>query len=456
MENSAAENMKRKLEEKRKKILEKALDEEYKNVDNEFVDVEEIKFYYNENNSLEELKWIGLTLFYDMKLKKGTTTLYSTHYMTASVKPEKDDNSENSDDSEKMKLFQLFIEACRDHINGNERGLISTSKCFGIDLFKYMHMNENEKVNVDILYQVPFNFIRYDNHDLSLQEYLQDKSLLKNLQFCLDFSSPRNDNVKNSKRWLKCFLSRYIISKSEYQKEIKSVVEFLKKILEKETEKGDFANISINLQEQAIILVEYLLMAEQEKRSEKGISSRISPIADKEVILSDKFWECQQFSGEIEPKEGRGYHFELAEDEYCDLIFFYFKKYREEKEQKKDFKERYEETWKNKIENCTLEWIKPFIADDKIKEESENVERVMKKFKEYYSRQLDVEKPKESTKFILLCIDWEKESIPNKWTKVYKKNAQKDEHNNAFNIYKEICKGIATNESIEGDIYENR
>ncbi|UJF33740.1 hypothetical protein [Paenibacillus hexagrammi] len=179
------------------KIIDNLL-KEYENYDDEFKKT--VIDYYIQSNSIKEMNSIGLGWYYDVKYRKETSTLYSVGYGVDSNWHEWLKNSYNENNKIKENGVQSFFYACKEHINpGGKIRLKSLSKCFGIDLFKYMQLDRNGNANLYIIKDAPINFIEYEGSKITLQEYLLsdfDFDAKKNPEFCFDFSHPRNEEKK--------------------------------------------------------------------------------------------------------------------------------------------------------------------------------------------------------------------------------------------------------------------
>ena len=111
------------------------------------------------------------------------------------------------------------MKGCRDHINrGNEEKvkLISFSKCFGIDLFKYMYLNNDRKLRLSIVKNAEINKLYFNNNDMSIQKYKR-ADINEVPDFCLDFSEVRNSKTKEFNSWFKRFLGEEFISQKEFE-----------------------------------------------------------------------------------------------------------------------------------------------------------------------------------------------------------------------------------------------
>lgn len=273
----------------------------------------------SEKSSLEEVNFWGTGFYYDVKFEEYKETLYSVAYVQYDAEKKdceekkswKDWIPDKATENNKLKKsgMQWIFRACKEHINrGGNIELYSCSKCFGIDLFKYMHLDEDGKARISILKEVPINFMKLHDKKFSLQEYLlNDKEcfdIAQKPQFCLDFSNPRGEKQDNFNEWSKKFLKELIIS--EKQK---------KDVQEKFGVDEFIAHYLINLSMQKV-------------GNDKAIGSRVSPIRDKEVIVSDHIWERVEYTDDLNGEEaepGKCYSFEFDEKEYYLLIYCYFK-----------------------------------------------------------------------------------------------------------------------------------
>lgn len=419
-----------------------------------------IDYYSNPKKNMQEMNTIGLGWYYDVKFKKNTATLYSVGYGNDSTWIKWLQNKNANNNQIKKNGIRLVFTACKEHINrgGNIR-LKSLSKCFGVDLFKYMQLDNNCKANLYIIKDAPVNFIKNNGKEMSLQEYLlSDETFDLNTkpQFCLDFSNPRNEKAENYNNWSKRFLDdKYINSQAEVNEK-----------------KNDYGIKSDQLD---YVLLK-LLKQEHTKGGEKGISSRISPIADKEVIASDTLWNIEDYTPNLEKEEiikpERCYHFTFDSKEYCQLIFHYFKTYAE-KHSKQKFIANY-----NTVINCERETIsnklsvlreeqEKFDNSSEAQLENEEIEKMKNQYDNneiliriYSSYEKFLEntiiKETETPKKIQLAlsfidIDWNSEKIPQNWSmdNIYSVK-ENNEENLKINLYKCICKRAALMENSYG------
>ncbi len=410
---------------------------------NESKDKEHI-FYYLISNSLKEMNILGFTSYYDVKYeKKVENLLYSTGYGKCSnwINWLKKQNITKNEIKENG--MQLIFKACNEHINrGGEVELKSLSKCLGVDLFKYMQLDKNNKANLYIIKDAKVNFIKIDDKECELQKYLlsdQSFDIDKNPQFCLDFSSPRNYKIENYNKWSRRFLSdSSYISEAEFS-------ESKEQYCEDNSSKSYWLDSWI---------LEYMRKS-RAKDGEKAISSRISPIADKEVIASDTFWSIEKYGTNIEEygtnieeyEKNKCYHFVFEKSEYCQLIFLYFKKYTEEKLGKKVYESRYS----NQISN-ELKSIKSIISEKENDNENQadnhdkmlNSNDLIEIYKRYQNfleeRKKFNNKDSKKIQIVLSLVEWEKEIIPNRWSLNNIYPVEENEENLFINLYKCICK----------------
>lgn len=399
--------------------------------------------YYIGSKNMKEMNTFGLVYYYDVKYKKNTETLYSVGYGGDSTWEDWLDKKNLKCNQLQGNVIQLMFEACRDHINpGDKIRLKSLSKCFGVDLFKYMRLDENNVANLYIIKDANVNFIKIGDEEISLQDYLlleddiiNNKVDLKNNspQFCLDFSNVRNEKIENFNRWSKRFLGED------------------KYISQKEFDESKKDNIKENY-----FFILHMLREEKRKQGEKAISSRVSPIVDKEVIVSDNLWTVDKInSNEVALKEKEKgispkvcYHFTFDTKEYYQLIFNYFKEYAKEKNGKNE--KQFIDSYKSLIGEYESYYEK-FLNEKKQDENEmnreqdfnylENLNDIIENLK-YLGDGFLTEEIPDKVNLALLFIDWDKEEIRKKWLI---KNIYKLEGiNNVFiSLYKCICKDSA-------------
>lgn len=412
-------------------------------------DEKKIIDYYINSNELREMKKLGVGHYYNVKYKKCIETLYSVGYGKDSNWIDWLKKQNVVENNIKENGIQLIFKACNKHMNrGGEVRLKSLSKCFGVDLFKYMRLDQNKNANIYIIKDAPVNFIKIDQIEQSLQEYIflgANFDIDKNPQFCLDFSNVRNGEFENYNKWSKEFLknSAYI-SEAEFNK--------------KKAEYG----IQNELLESMLF---YSMKQEHIQDGDKAISSRISPIADKEVIASDTFWLIKEYHTELPMrgiKTGVCYHFSFSCEEYCQLIYSYFKEYAKRKmEIEGEYKSRIE-SWLGNLEEVILQLkeeqkkLKQEVREyekldrEHIKKEEQRLQSNIEfcdEFIEFLDKVKRMDISEESTKKIqdvLQFVEWEKEEIPKHWSfnNIYHSKCNGNE--NVFvNIYKCICKSTA-------------
>lgn len=404
--------------------------------------------YYIKSNSMMEMNSIGLGWYYDVKYKKDTATLYSVGYGSDSnwLKWLQEKNVEMNKIKENG--IQLIFRACKEHINrGGGIRLKSLSKCFGVDLFKYMQLDNNCNANLYMIKDAPINVVKINDMEISLQEFLISDDLFdinNKPQFCLDLSKPRNENIENYNNWSKRFLqnSEYI-SQAELDEK--------KKSYGAENDQLDY------------ILLEWLKQ-EQTQEGEKAISSRISPIADKEVIVSDTLWSIESYNSTLMKEDflsEKCYHFSFDSTEYCQLIFSYFKRYAENHSEQV-FKTNYTkviELEADNIKKMLLDIEKKQVEFENLDVENFQVEEREKKKNQYdnnkniiricnsyleFLKDINVDVFSEKIQVALSFVDWNSEKIPNNWSmrNIYSIKYNYEE-NFKINLYKCICKRAA-------------
>lgn len=386
--------------------------------------------YYINNNCLQEINHLGLGYYFNVKYPKHKESfLYSTEYGKKSnwtnwIKKEREKNKIKEND------VQLIFTACKTHINPKgDVNLKSMSKCFGVDLFKYMKLEENTDgeiyANLYIIKDALVNFIQLDEEKKSLQEYLMSDEFSENEpQFCIDFTNVRDNKAENYNNWSKNFLKECNLSELE--------VDSVKQIIDEEYE----AYEEIVKDSVAILF----LSNGREKNAKKAISSRVSPITDREVIVSDTLWEIQDRIDNAEMQDEQCYHFTFTEDEYIHLIYFYFMKYVEKKYDKKDCYVNNSKKLLTEIENLitSKEKISKIEKVKKIK----NIHETIKE--KIHSTTQSVNNIPQNIETVLNTINWENEKIPKDWSldNIYHAK-NKEEENLICNIIKCLCKNLA-------------
>lgn len=417
------------------------------------IDVEEAKNavnYYVFNNGMKEMNYFGLGWYYDVKFNKKIATIYSSEYIQEVETIWDKGNTEHN--RIKDNILQSIMKGCRDHINrGNEEKvkLISFSKCFGIDLFKYMYLNNDRKLRLSIVKNAEINKLYFNNNDMSIQKYKR-ADINEVPDFCLDFSEVRNSKTKEFNSWFKRFLGEVFISQKELEEE-------------KESIDADYFDLD---------LLAYSFL--EEKHLEEGktaISSRITPIKDKEVIISNnELWEMVKYEDSIadnELEDGKCYSFELGEKEYIQLIYEYYftlscKVRNEENIDKEKYFDKFQKEMKNwfnvlqekgeELQNVVENEINLNKSEDEQikldKEKFLELERVIH-FKGFIQKNMFFDYYEENSKIktILSMIDWEYEidnieAIKLSHTKVYQRKLTTGivEENIFINVMKEKIK----------------
>ncbi|WP_342440940.1 hypothetical protein MHB65_15375 [Lysinibacillus sp. FSL K6-0075] len=419
---------------------------EYKNYDEEQVKV--IIDYYIESNAMKEMNLIGLGYYYNVKFKKDRTTLYSVSYGSESNWHTWLLENNVEENHLKENGVQLIFKACKEHINrGGNINLKSLSKGFGIDLFKYMRLDESSSAHLYIIKDAPINFIEINSNQISLQEYLQSEnvfSLDNTPHFCIDFSHPRNKKPSNYNKWSKKFLKDEVyISQAEFEKRKESY-----------SMPDDFYDI---------IILNWIKQ-ERKQDGEAAISSRVSPVADKEIIVSDILWEIEDYDiglNEEMIEQEKCYHFVFDKIEYYHLIYNYFKIYAEKKKNYR-FIENYDKRMKREIDFITQELNKLNKEQEMFESLNKNeieVEEFIQKEKNYKDNKLLIEiyivygeflksifidniSPK--IQLALSFIDWQTEELEREWSLENIYNSRNISRENVLlNLYKIICKDAA-------------
>lgn len=333
--------------------------------------------YYILNNSLKEVEFYGLGHTFDVKYEQSKSNLYRV-VSSDGVTWAKWINN-NSD--LKLNGLQKIFKACGTHINGGgECKLDSYSKCFGISLFKYFKPKQGDKVKIKIINDADTNTIKTnDGVTTSLQNFDTLKDVDENTQFAIDFSNARDDHYENYNKWFKRFLDfdiEYSIKKNSENKP--STMDALIEIV-----KLEMITNSLN------------------KPNQTAQSSRVSPIQDKEVVVSNNFI----FSNERE--------FDLNEQEAIQLVFAYFLKLLETKSKKSCLE------CKEKIEKNVDEWIEEMckvfeeILTIETDEENQNYNVAeIKILKEDFMQYKNFSETSDKVNAILELIDFDKEEIP--------------------------------------------
>lgn len=268
-------------------------------------DKKEIIDYYIFDNRLKELNFLGIGFYYDCKFKRKKVTVYKGRF--------KETNWNQVCNSEKVKnkvgvdAIKEIFKVCREHINpGGSIQLRSFSKCFIIDLFKYisLYTNKDGIIAADIYVKkdADINVIEIDNKPISLQKYITSRSRLEDSKFVIDFSEPRNYNRDNFYRWYKDFMGAEfndVKNEGTIETEQKSYEEYIS---------------------------EYFSRIIEHSENRKQVSLMVSPVADREVVVSGDLWETIDYDEE-EKNTDACIHFSLNEEELYELIISYFIRY---------------------------------------------------------------------------------------------------------------------------------
>jgi len=193
-------NLKLKIYYQRYCILIKELLHEYSELTEE--DRKKIIDYYLFDNRLKELKYLGIGHYYNVKFKKSHATLFRSN-------GEKRAEADNSGKCSNLETVKTIFEQCREHINkGTDKvRLYSYSKCFGIVLFKYLSIEQDQdSVELQILPNQDINVIYNSGKNMSLQQFVIDQCKNTRTDYYIDMSSVRNGERDNLTIWMKDFL----------------------------------------------------------------------------------------------------------------------------------------------------------------------------------------------------------------------------------------------------------
>lgn len=396
-------------------ILVEALLKEYADIND--LDRKEIIDYYVWDNRLKELNCIGLSWYYNYKFKKSKATIYKGRFKKVNW-----DEIKNKELKDKTGIdaMQSIIKTCRKHINpGGEIQLRSFSKCFGIDLFKYVslykHIDKSLSADIYIKRDAEINIIKIPNKTISIQQFILNNICINESDFVLDFSMPRNDERENFEKWYKDFMCK---SEKFYEK-----FENIQMIV-KETEKyhEDFFNILVEGYENS-----------------KQISKMVSPLADREVIVSGDVWgdsiefdeESIIYSNETicDYKDyDKCVHFNLSEEELYQLIYRYYQKYAQEKYKMgpKEFEDKYN--------NYFTEIINDLKKRSISKESTMKETTFFKLLDKLNTIKKECKKTSIKVESIISFIEWNNEEINLDWT--YKNIFNKQKENAVVNFVK--------------------
>lgn len=352
----------------------------------------EIINYHIKDLDINELNYLGLAWYYDIKFNEEQCTLYSSGKIPESNWDKWIQEKSNLKNNKiKKNILQNIIKACREHINrGGTIKLISFSKCFGIDLFKYMYLDDDKKSYLNIVKNTSINILKINDKKLSIPNFMLDKAYGMP-DFLLDFSEVRKkENISNLNTWNERFLKEPFIS----QKELDEMKDNLSSNYNSTT---DMSYISY-----------YLLQNRIKEDSKKGISSRINPVKDKEVIASTIIWNSEKQLDFIDKEHLDSdtlYNFELSENEFLKLIYeYYYNLYYKICNFGKSYhlsREDYFKEFQQKIENDKNSLLKEI---EKIEEENNNLS--ISKMKEYEKSEKSeaIESKIEENKRVIACI----------------------------------------------------
>lgn len=181
--------------------------------------------YYMDALFMNELNFLGLSWYYDIKFYKDIHTVYSAGKIAESNWNEWLKNSNLKDNMIKDNILQTIMKACKEHINkGGIVKLMSFSKCFGIDLYKFMYLDNDKKSYLNIVMKTQTNILKIKDKKMSISEYrYEELSVIPD--FFFDFSEVRiENNISYLNTWFKHFLNQEFIS----QKEVDTLKEDLK------------------------------------------------------------------------------------------------------------------------------------------------------------------------------------------------------------------------------------
>ena len=177
----------------------------------------EIINYHIKDLDINELNYLGLAWYYDIKFNEEKCTIYSAGKIPESNWDKWIQEKSNLKNNKiKKNILQNIIKACREHINrGGTIKLISFSKCFGIDLFKYMYLDYDKKSYLNIVKNTSINILKINDKKLSIPNFMLDKADGMP-DFLLDFSEVRKkENISNLNTWNERFLKEPFISQKE-------------------------------------------------------------------------------------------------------------------------------------------------------------------------------------------------------------------------------------------------
>ncbi len=238
---------------------------------------QELIDYYLYDNRLKELKFSGLIYEYPCYFPKSQATIYKAYYKKADWQS----YAKQYTSQKGIEALQTIFHICREHISpwGNIQ-LHSFSKCLGLDLFKYLSFYPNKenspKAILLIKQNADINIIKYQNQSYSLQQFIWNNIPLINCEFAIDFSRTQFNKRNELYDWYNQFM-------------------------------------------------QYDFQTNQKNKPYKQMGVMVSPVADKEVVISGNLWDIIPYSSLINMKdENRCVYFELSEYELYDLLYHYF------------------------------------------------------------------------------------------------------------------------------------
>ena len=187
---------------------------EYKDFSPE--DLIEVVDYYVLKNNLREFEFLGMGHLYYAKFKPKSEILFrSEKEIQGEIYQCKNPMIDFIDCKSNEEIIKKIFNLCREHINkGKEKiKLRSYSKSFGVVLFKYLSLIEEEKnVYLIIANNIPVNYIDVNKEKFSLQKFLMVKNSPDKVNFCIDMSNIRLNKKKELTAWMKNFLGDHSIS----------------------------------------------------------------------------------------------------------------------------------------------------------------------------------------------------------------------------------------------------
>lgn len=368
--------------------------------------------YFLFHNTLKELKFLGSGAFYDMKFKPSTATLYKGHVEESNWTNE---IRRKHGDTKNAEAVQFIFKTCREHINiGGDVILKSYSKCFILDLFKYIALHEEDGsfiARVIVKKEAPLNYIYANGQAYSLQQYIESNIPLKDTQFIIDFSEPRDFKRENFNLWYEDFVGE------------------------------DFKDTSNSTHDETDFMALFLKQL-MKKSKPVSVSRMVSPVADREVIMSCDLWELIDYQPS-RLNDDVLFHFSFSETALYELIFTYFKVFFEQADISYLFP-----TFKENVFKSIEQLIKTVEETDSKNDSAikENIKNITAKL--HIVKSLLI-KPENSIKIqqLLALVDWTYElefwKIDNMSTFELKKIYNKKNENILINIFKYYCVDIA-------------